>query len=85
MKNKSLYKSIILISVAIMIFINGVFPDFVTQTGYTYLASFLAIICAISFAMHYARNKVSTKSTIILGVGLVFVVVLLVLQFSRGV
>lgn len=85
MKNKSLYKSIILISVAIMIFINGVFPDFATQTGYTYLASFLALICAISFVMHWSRNKVSTKSTIVLGVGLVFVVVLLILQYSRGV
>ena len=75
----TIYKSIILISVALMILLMAYFPDFVTQTGYTYLASFLVIICAISFAMHYARNKVSTKSTIIHGLGLAFVIVLLLL------
>lgn len=85
MKNKSIYKSIILISVAILIFVNGVFPEFVTQTGYTYLASFLAIICAISFAMYEAHNKVVTKRTILLGIGLLLVVVMWIMQYFRGI
>ena len=84
MKNKSIYKSKILILVAIMIFINGAFPEFVTQTGYTYLASFLAIVCAISFAMHLTGNKVATKRTIVPGIGLLLVEVMLMMPYFRG-
>jgi len=50
-----------------MIFVNGVYPDFVTQTGYTNIAISLALLSAISLVMHVSFYKVPASKNIITG------------------